>query len=70
MHPNTFECLVSASVHLIGQSKSESVGATNPYFSLESEVVMFRCPLPSENERLSLKVWKPYLCTFAKKEKV
>ena len=40
MHPNTFECLVSASVHLIGQSKSESVGATDPYFSLESEVAI------------------------------
>ena len=40
MHPNTFECLVSASVHLIGQSKSESVGATDPYFSLESELAI------------------------------
>ena len=40
MHPNTFECLVSASVHLIGQSKSEGAGATNPYFSLESEIAI------------------------------
>ena len=40
MHLNTLECLLFASVHLIGQSKSESVGATNPYFSLESEVAI------------------------------
>ena len=40
MHLNTLECLVFASVHLIEQGKSEGVGATNPYFSLESEIAI------------------------------
>ena len=40
MHLNTLECLLLASVHLIGQSNSEGAGATNPYFSLESEIAI------------------------------
>ena len=50
MHLNTLECLLFASVRLIRQSKSEGAGATNPYFSLESEIAI--------NDSLSTTKWK------------